>query len=381
MALGGKGQVVPPLLDSEQERPGQDQALEAVGGLPEDPQKVPEENAPLAVEPVKEELGPGDQAVHPGPQAVPPEGQDVLAAGAGARADGALLPGHAVGAVGKPAAQESEAGGCWLLWCGAPGRLAGGLEVLTLLLAQDEHGPSPAARGLAAAVTPSPSCGPDHRASGATLLLRVWAQPGVTRAWQVVRGRVCLGAAEDRPACRWGGRLPLAPGPRPGRRLRRSFPPGCPSGPGQAGLGGHGEGSGRPPPPPCVFCEAPESWPCAQVGRPPSLRRSRPRGQRLESRGMWRDRPGTPRAASWRVRPLLSPGAHPEPPAPPPRAMAGRRRLARARPLHSPAACWGGTLNSTRPTSSPFSSRVTSSGIRFLFSLLLLKNKPTAGVG
>lgn len=111
MALGGKGQVVPPLLDSEQERPGQDQALEAVGGLPEDPQKVPEENAPLAVEPVKEELGPGDQAVHPGPQAVPPEGQDVLAAGAGARADGALLPGHAVGAVGKPAAQESEAGG------------------------------------------------------------------------------------------------------------------------------------------------------------------------------------------------------------------------------------------------------------------------------
>uniref|UniRef100_A0A8D1BTA9 Amino acid transporter transmembrane domain-containing protein n=1 Tax=Sus scrofa TaxID=9823 RepID=A0A8D1BTA9_PIG len=111
MALGGKGQVAPPLLDSEQERPGQDQALEAVGGLPEDPQKVPEENAPLAVEPVKEELGPGDQAMHPGPQAVPPEGQDVLAAGAGARADGALLPGHAVGAVGKPAAQESEAGG------------------------------------------------------------------------------------------------------------------------------------------------------------------------------------------------------------------------------------------------------------------------------
>uniref|UniRef100_A0A287A4P0 Solute carrier family 38 member 10 n=1 Tax=Sus scrofa TaxID=9823 RepID=A0A287A4P0_PIG len=75
MALGGKGQVAPPLLDSEQERPGQDQALEAVGGLPEDPQKVPEENAPLAVEPVKEELGPGDQAVHPGPQAVPPRGR------------------------------------------------------------------------------------------------------------------------------------------------------------------------------------------------------------------------------------------------------------------------------------------------------------------
>uniref|UniRef100_A0A8D0UAQ2 Amino acid transporter transmembrane domain-containing protein n=1 Tax=Sus scrofa TaxID=9823 RepID=A0A8D0UAQ2_PIG len=142
MALGGKGQVAPPLLDSEQERPGQDQALEAVGGLPEDPQKVPEENAPLAVEPVKEELGPGDQAVHPGPQAV--------------------------------------------------------------------QGP----------VQTAPCC----------------------------------------PATPWG--------PWASRQRRRARP----------------------------------------VGRPPSLRRSRPRGQRLESRGMWRDRPGTPRAASWRVRPLLSPG-------------------------------------------------------------------------
>uniref|UniRef100_A0A4X1UFS8 Amino acid transporter transmembrane domain-containing protein n=1 Tax=Sus scrofa TaxID=9823 RepID=A0A4X1UFS8_PIG len=134
MALGGKGQVAPPLLDSEQERPGQDQALEAVGGLPEDPQKVPEENAPLAVEPVKEELGPGDQAVHPGPQAV--------------------------------------------------------------------QGP----------VQTAPCC----------------------------------------PATPWG--------PWASRQRRRARP----------------------------------------VGRPPSLRRSRPRGQRLESRGMWRDRPGTPRAASWR---------------------------------------------------------------------------------
>uniref|UniRef100_A0A8C3X3B3 Solute carrier family 38 member 10 n=1 Tax=Catagonus wagneri TaxID=51154 RepID=A0A8C3X3B3_9CETA len=110
MALGAKGRVAPPLLDSERERPGQDQGLEAVGGLPEEPQKVPEENGQPAVEPVKEDLGLGDQGVRPGPQAAPPEGQDVLVAGAGARADGAVLPAHAMGAVGKPA-QESEAGG------------------------------------------------------------------------------------------------------------------------------------------------------------------------------------------------------------------------------------------------------------------------------
>ncbi|XP_057569876.1 putative sodium-coupled neutral amino acid transporter 10 isoform X2 [Hippopotamus amphibius kiboko] len=109
-ALGGKGQMALPLLDSERERPRQDQALEAVGGLPKDPQKVPEENGQPAIEPVKEDLGPGNRAVHPGPQAVLPEGQGVLQAGAGARADGALLPGHAAGAVGKPA-EKNEPGG------------------------------------------------------------------------------------------------------------------------------------------------------------------------------------------------------------------------------------------------------------------------------
>ncbi|XP_026936789.1 solute carrier family 38 member 10 isoform X5 [Sagmatias obliquidens] len=56
-ALGGKGQMVLPLLDSERERPRQDQALEAAGGLPKDPQKVPEENGQPAVEPLKEDLG------------------------------------------------------------------------------------------------------------------------------------------------------------------------------------------------------------------------------------------------------------------------------------------------------------------------------------
>ncbi|XP_059938332.1 putative sodium-coupled neutral amino acid transporter 10 isoform X4 [Mesoplodon densirostris] len=109
-ALGGKGQMVPPLLDSERERPRQDQALEAAGGLPKDPQKVPEENGQPAVEPLKEDLGLGDRGVHPRPQAVLPEGQDILVAGAGARADGALLPGHAVGAVGK-LVEKNEHGG------------------------------------------------------------------------------------------------------------------------------------------------------------------------------------------------------------------------------------------------------------------------------
>uniref|UniRef100_A0A8C6G0Y1 Solute carrier family 38 member 10 n=1 Tax=Moschus moschiferus TaxID=68415 RepID=A0A8C6G0Y1_MOSMO len=110
-ALGGKGQMVPPLLDSGRERPRQDQALEAAGGLPKDSQKVPEENGQPAIEPVKEDLGLGDRGVHPGPQAVLPEGQDIPVAGAGARAEGALLPGHAVGAVGKPEEKkEAEAG-------------------------------------------------------------------------------------------------------------------------------------------------------------------------------------------------------------------------------------------------------------------------------
>ncbi|XP_034881693.1 putative sodium-coupled neutral amino acid transporter 10 isoform X3 [Mirounga leonina] len=87
-ALGGKAQIAPPLPDSERERPRQDQVLEAAGGLPEDPQKVPEENGQPAIEPVKEDQGPGDRGLQPGPEAVPPEGQDAPAAGAGERAGG-----------------------------------------------------------------------------------------------------------------------------------------------------------------------------------------------------------------------------------------------------------------------------------------------------
>ncbi|XP_046531315.1 putative sodium-coupled neutral amino acid transporter 10 isoform X2 [Equus quagga] len=109
-APGGKGQREPPLPDSERGRPGQDQALEAAGGLPEDPQKVPEENGQPAVEPVKKELGPGDRGVHLQPQAVPPEEQDTLVAVARERADSLPLPVHAAGAMGQPA-EKNEPGG------------------------------------------------------------------------------------------------------------------------------------------------------------------------------------------------------------------------------------------------------------------------------
>lgn len=107
-AVGDKGQIVPPLPDSERERLGQDQALEAAGGLPEDPQKVPEGNGQPAMEPLEQDLEPGDRGLRPGPQAVLPEGQEILGAGAGERAAGVPLPGH-VGAVGKPV--EKDPGG------------------------------------------------------------------------------------------------------------------------------------------------------------------------------------------------------------------------------------------------------------------------------
>ena len=110
-AVGGKAQMAPPLPDSERERPRQDQGLEAAGGLPREPQKVPEENGQPAVEPAKEDRGPGDRGPRPGPQAVLPEGQDAPAAGAGERAGGIPLPGRAAGAAGE-LAEKSQPGGC-----------------------------------------------------------------------------------------------------------------------------------------------------------------------------------------------------------------------------------------------------------------------------
>lgn len=73
-----------------------------------------------------------------------------------------------------------------------------------------------------------------------------------------------------------------------------------------------------PPLPSSEFaCKPPESSLCVQVGRLPSRRRSQARGQRhrqsLESRGPRRDRAGSTLAASWRVRPLLSPCILPRP--------------------------------------------------------------------
>lgn len=110
----GKGQMVLPLPESERERrepergeaerrPEQAQALEEAGGLPESPQKLPEANDQPAVQPGKDDHGPGNRDLHPGPQAASSAEQKVLAAGGGEPAHGA------VGNTEKPA--ESGPGG------------------------------------------------------------------------------------------------------------------------------------------------------------------------------------------------------------------------------------------------------------------------------
>ncbi|XP_022278343.1 solute carrier family 38 member 10 isoform X5 [Canis lupus baileyi] len=109
-ALGGKAQMVPPPPESERDRPRQDQVLEVAGGLPEDPQNIPEGNGQPAIKPMKEDQGPGNRGLQPGPQALPPDGQDALAAGAGERAAAVPLPGRAAGALGR-LAEKSEPGG------------------------------------------------------------------------------------------------------------------------------------------------------------------------------------------------------------------------------------------------------------------------------
>ncbi|XP_066237605.1 solute carrier family 38 member 10 isoform X3 [Saccopteryx leptura] len=107
-APGENGQMAQPLPDSERERRAQAPALEAMGGLPKDPQKGAEGNRVLAMEPLKEDLKLGDRGLHPGPRAMLPEGQGTLWAGARDRADVQMLD-HAAEAAGKPA--ESEPGG------------------------------------------------------------------------------------------------------------------------------------------------------------------------------------------------------------------------------------------------------------------------------
>ncbi|XP_010352579.1 putative sodium-coupled neutral amino acid transporter 10 isoform X2 [Rhinopithecus roxellana] len=120
-APGVQGQMAPPLPDSEREkqepeqgefgkRPGQAQALEEAGDLPEDPQKVPEADGQPAFQPAKEDLGPGDRDLHPRPQAVLSEQQNALAVGEGEKANGVPPPGNAAGDTGQPA-EDSDHGG------------------------------------------------------------------------------------------------------------------------------------------------------------------------------------------------------------------------------------------------------------------------------
>ncbi|KAM6175965.1 solute carrier family 38 member 10 isoform 2-T2 [Erethizon dorsatum] len=89
----GKGQMAPPPPKSEREKepekgeagksPEQAQPLGAVGGLPEDHQKVPEANGQPAVQPRKEDLRPG---LDPGPQVALSAEKNARAAGEGEEA-------------------------------------------------------------------------------------------------------------------------------------------------------------------------------------------------------------------------------------------------------------------------------------------------------
>ncbi|XP_055245435.2 solute carrier family 38 member 10 isoform X6 [Gorilla gorilla gorilla] len=121
-APGVQGQMAPPLPDSEREkqepeqgeagkRPGQAQALEEAGDLPEDPQKLPEADGQPAVQPAKEDLGPGDRGLHPRPQAVLSEQQNGLAVGGGEKAEGVPPPGNAAGDTGQPAEDSDHEAG------------------------------------------------------------------------------------------------------------------------------------------------------------------------------------------------------------------------------------------------------------------------------
>ncbi|XP_036924264.1 putative sodium-coupled neutral amino acid transporter 10 isoform X3 [Sturnira hondurensis] len=109
-APGAKGQMAPPLLDSERERHEQVQALGAAEGLPGEPQKVAQENGQPAMDPVEEpvekDMRPGGRGLHPEPQAGLPEGPDAPGAGAQDRGDGVPMPDQAAGAADKPAARE-----------------------------------------------------------------------------------------------------------------------------------------------------------------------------------------------------------------------------------------------------------------------------------
>ncbi|XP_017380383.1 putative sodium-coupled neutral amino acid transporter 10 isoform X4 [Cebus imitator] len=121
-APGVQGQVAPPLPNSEREkrepeqeeggkRPGQAPALEEVGDFPEDPQKVPEADGQPAVQPAKEDLGPGNGDLHPRPQAALSEEQKAPAAGEGEKANGVPPPGNAAGDTGQPTEDSDHEAG------------------------------------------------------------------------------------------------------------------------------------------------------------------------------------------------------------------------------------------------------------------------------
>nr|XP_035157960.2 putative sodium-coupled neutral amino acid transporter 10 isoform X10 [Callithrix jacchus] len=121
-APGVQGQMAPPLPNSEREkreqeqeeagkRPGQAQALEEVGDFPEDPQKVPEADGQPAVQPAKEDLGPGDGDLHPRPQAALSQEQKALAVGEEEKANGVPPPGNAAGDMGQPTEDSDHEAG------------------------------------------------------------------------------------------------------------------------------------------------------------------------------------------------------------------------------------------------------------------------------
>ncbi|XP_008048685.1 putative sodium-coupled neutral amino acid transporter 10 [Carlito syrichta] len=126
----GQGQMAPPLPNSEREkpepekgevgkRPRQAQALEEAGGLPEDSQKVPEADGQPAVQPVKEDLGPGNRDLPQAPRAALSEEQKV--AGEGEKAAGVPPPGNAAGDTGRPTEDGSRGGKPLLVEKPAPG--------------------------------------------------------------------------------------------------------------------------------------------------------------------------------------------------------------------------------------------------------------------
>ncbi|KAM9209216.1 solute carrier family 38 member 10 isoform 1-T1 [Dugong dugon] len=104
-APGGVEPGARPLPDVGRERraPERGEVLQEVAGPPEQLQKAPEANGQPAVQPAREDLGPGNRDGHPGPQPELVEEQEVPVAGGREKADRVPPPG--------PAAEQSGPGG------------------------------------------------------------------------------------------------------------------------------------------------------------------------------------------------------------------------------------------------------------------------------